>query len=209
MENTLIRKKYIDYILEKGEKPKSVYAFAKLLKMNESDFYNFYASFDAIDKDIWKSFFDETLEQLQIDKTYQTYSAQEKLLSFYYMWIAKLRENRSFILTFKDHRLKTIPMNAIGLHEFKNSFLRYAESLVSEGIETRTITERIFITDKYNYGFWLQTLLVLNYWINDNSTNFENTDAAIEKAVNLSFKLIGSNTLESVIDFGKFILQKR
>jgi len=209
MEITSIRKKYIDYILDKGEKPKSVYAFAKTLKMNESDFYNFYANFDALDKDIWKSFFDETLDQLALDETYQSYSAQDKLLTFYYLWIAKLRENRSYILTFYNHRLKSIPMNAVGLDEFKNSFLKYAEMLVNEGIESNTITERKFISDKYTYGFWMQTMFVLNYWLKDNSVNFEMTDAAIEKAVNLSFKLIGSNTLESVIDFGKFMFQKR
>jgi hypothetical protein len=34
------------------------------------------------------------------------------------------------------------------------------------------------------------------------------TDAAIEKSVNLAFKLISDNALDSMIDFGKFIFQK-
>ena len=208
MEKITIRKKYIDYVLDKGEKPKTVYSFAKSIKMTESDFYNYYASFEAIEKDVWKSLFTETLEQLEGDDTYRGYSSRDKLLAFYYLWISKLRENRSYILTFKNEHLKAIPMNATGLDEFKKLFVKYAEQLVNEGIESKEIAERKFLSDKYTYGFWLQTMFVLNYWVNDSSDNFEMTDAAIEKAVNLGFKLIGDNALDSVIDFGKFILQK-
>jgi hypothetical protein len=208
MDKITIRKKYIDYVLDKGEKPKSVHAFAKTMKMGESDFYNYYASFESIEKDVWKSLFTETLEQLESDETYRGYPSKDKLLAFYYLWISKLRENRSYILTFKNDHIKSIPMNATGLDDFKKLFVKYAEVLVNEGIEAKEISERKFISDKYTYGFWLQTMFVLNYWVNDSSDNFEMTDAAIEKAVNLGFKLIGDNALDSVIDFGKFILQR-
>ena len=59
------------------------------------------------------------------------------------------------------------------------------------------------------HGFWLQALFVLKYWLDDNSNQFEMTDAAIEKAVNLSFQLIKSNTLDSLLDFGKFIFTRK
>ncbi len=59
------------------------------------------------------------------------------------------------------------------------------------------------------HGFWVQALFVLKYWIEDSSINFEMTDAAIEKAVNLSFQLMHSNTLDSLLDFGKFILTRK
>lgn len=208
MDKSAIRKKYIEYVLEEGKKPASVFAFAKKLKMSESDFYAFYASFEAIEKDFWASVFNETLEQLQADATYQGYSAKEKLLAFYFMWIQKLRENRSYVLTFKDEKLKTIPLNSVGISDFKKAFEKYAETLVAEGVEKKEIVFRKNISDKYKQGFWLQTLFVLNYWINDNSDNFEMTDAAIEKAVNLSFKLIADNVVDNIIDFGKFMLQK-
>jgi len=80
---------------------------------------------------------------------------------------------------------------------------------VKIGYETREIKERKFISDKYAHGFWIQALFVLKYWIDDKSTNFEMTDAAIEKAVDVSFKLISDNTIDSLIDFGKFILAKK
>jgi len=208
MEKNTIRKKYIEYLLEEGKKPVTVFSFAKKLKMNESDFYSFYSSFEAIERDFWASAFTETKLQLEADETYNAYSAKEKLLAFYYLWIQKLREFRSYVSLLKDEKLKMIPLNSSGLDEFKIQFLRYADDLIGEAIDKKEITFRKFISDRYKQGIWLQTLFVLNYWINDNSENFEMTDAAIEKAVNLSFKLFGENLLDNVIDFGKFMMQK-
>jgi hypothetical protein len=208
LDKTSIRQNYIEFVLENSKKPASIFSFSKLLEISESDFYSFYASFEAIEKDIWKSIFVEVLEQLEADETYQKYAAKDKLLAFYFMWVQKLRNNRSFIMLQVNPKLKSIPLNALGLDELKNAFIKYAEQLIDEGVDNKEIKERKYLTDKYAKGFWLQTLFVLNYWINDNSENFEMTDAAIEKAVNLCFKLISDNALDSVIDFGKFVIQK-
>lgn len=208
MEKSTIRKKYIEFILEEGKKPVTVYSFAKKLKLSESDFYNFYSSFEAIEKDFWSSLFTDTQMQLVNDQTYLGYSAKEKLLAFYYLWIQKLREYRSYVTLLKDSGLKMVPMNSAGFDDFKVLFLKYADDIIGEAIDKREIIFRKFISDRYKQGIWLQTLFVLNYWINDHSDNFEMTDAAIEKAVNLSFKLFGDSVLDNVIDFGKFMMQK-
>ncbi|MDX2190163.1 MAG: TetR family transcriptional regulator C-terminal domain-containing protein [Bacteroidota bacterium] len=208
MDKVTIRNKYIEYVLEQGHKPNSVFSFAKSLGMEETDFYTFYSSFEAIESEFWKSTFDEALEKLAKDKTYKGYGSKDKLLTFYFVWIAILRNNRSYVLSFKDAKIKSIALTNASLSAFKTAFLEYASQLVKEGTETKELKERKFISDKYHYGLWIQTMFVLNYWVNDNSANFEMTDAAIEKAVNLSFKLLADNTLDNVIDFGKFLFQK-
>jgi hypothetical protein len=71
------------------------------------------------------------------------------------------------------------------------------------------VKERKYVSDQYVHGFWLQALFVLQYWVKDDSERFEMTDAAIEKAVNLSFQLISSNTLDSILDFGKFVFTRK
>lgn len=45
-----IRKAYIDYVLSNNEKPKTVYVFAKKIKITEADFYQFYSSFEVLRK---------------------------------------------------------------------------------------------------------------------------------------------------------------
>ena len=44
----LILEGYVNYVLEHGNEPPSVFKFAKELKMKEEDFYTYYTSFDSI-----------------------------------------------------------------------------------------------------------------------------------------------------------------
>jgi hypothetical protein len=208
MEKHQILEAYKKHWLENGQKPVSVYSFCKSIDGNEAEFYNFYNSLEAIDKDIWLDLFRSTLAQLENDEIYKNYSAKEKLLAFYFLWVQKLKENRSYILLQKE-KFKISDLKNDTLETFRQAFFEYTANLVKIGYETREIKERKYISDKYAHGFWLQALFVLNYWTTDTSTNFEMTDAAIEKAVDVSFKLISDNTLDSLIDFGKFILAKK
>jgi hypothetical protein len=98
MEKKEIRDAYIKYWLENGKRPVSIYTFAQQLNIPETTFYDNYASFEGVEKDIWLSFFAETLEKLRADETYKGYSVREKLLAFYFLWVQELRGNRSYIL---------------------------------------------------------------------------------------------------------------
>jgi hypothetical protein len=69
------------------------------------------------------------------------------------------------------------------------------------------IAGRSKLSDNYDSLFWYQFMFLLDFWRKDGSTDFERTDEAIEKSVNLSFDLIEKNALDSAFDFGKFIFQ--
>lgn len=199
---------YKKSVLENGKRPASVYSFCKEIALNEQDFYNEFNSLEVIEKEIWLSFFENTRIQLESDETYQAYSAREKLLAFYFTWVQKLKENRSYILVLRDmFTLSDLMKDRLAL--FRHAFEAYATNIVKTGYETHEIKERKFISDQYAKGLWLQALFVLKYWVDDTSKGFEMTDAAIEKSVDLSFNLISSNTLDSLIDFGKFMLVKK
>ena len=49
---------YMDYVLAHDKKPASVYHFAKTNNFDEAEFYSFYGSFEALEKNIFKVFFD-------------------------------------------------------------------------------------------------------------------------------------------------------
>jgi len=206
-----IREAYIDYLLEHGEEPTSVYKFMKMLKMNEGSFYDYYNSFSAIEKDVWKSYFDNTLDRIKSESVYNEYTVREKLLAFYYTWIEVLKENRSYVthsvgqMERKGLRWK----NTMFLHAFKSDFLDFVNDLIAEGKETEEIVDRPIIGSRYDDGLWQQLLFVLKFWVEDDSQGFERTDAAIEKAVNLSFDLMSRSAIDAAIDFARFLYQKR
>ena len=215
-----IRKAYTDYVLENGKQPPSIFQFAKKLKIAEADFYNDYASFDAIEADIWLQFFNQAKATVDSDETYQHYSVREKLLAFYYTWIELLKAQRSFVVYSFGRLQEESRMNrprGLGhmapqsrvLSLFKEAFFDYARDLLAEGRESKEVEPRPFITDRYPNALWGQTLYLLDFWVRDVSKNFEKTDSAIEKSVNTTFDLIGRSPLDTLFDFAKFMYQNK
>jgi len=208
-----IKEAYMDYVLEHGHEPPSVYQFMKKLRMKEATFYEHFNAFSGLQKDIWKGFFTETLQRIQSDQVYNEYSVREKLLAFYYTWIELLKANRSYVVyCWKNTNSleRDLARNkAAFLGGFRQDFIDYANELLAEGKESNEIIDRPVVGKMYDEGLWRQLLFVLNFWVHDDSPGFEQTDAAIEKAVNLSFDIMGRGAIDAAIDLARFLYQKR
>jgi AcrR family transcriptional regulator len=205
----LILDGFVEHVLEHGNTPKSVFKFAKDLKMKEEEFYTYFTSFESIKSAIWVSIFDRTLEQIESQEVFKEYSVREKFLSFLFTWIEELKKNRSYLLSLyqdKTQSMKSLPLDA---KEFKEKFKDFAGEIILEGKETQEIANRPIISDRYDEALWLQAAFIFRYWLDDRSPRFEKTDAAIEKSVNLSFDLMGKSALDSFLDFAKFLYQNK
>lgn len=199
---------YLKYVLTEGKQPASVFKFADDMGMSEADFYSHFTSFESIEKSIWENLMGETLTALEKDSNYESFNAREKLLSFYFTHLEVLKGKRSFIMM-RWSGLKDSMKTPDTLKPYKEHFLKFAKRVIVEGINGDEIKERSFISDRYNQAFWLQLVFVIDFWVKDTSTDFEQTDAAIEKAVNLSFELLSESTLDRAIDFVKFLWQTK
>lgn len=105
-----IKTSYIDYVLTHDEQPKSVYSFVKKLKITEAEFYEFYASFESIEKTIWVELIAETIDTIRQQEVWVEYSSRDRMLSFFYSYVELLKRQRSFIVySLKKHgtRLST------------------------------------------------------------------------------------------------------
>lgn len=201
-----IREAYIDQILTHNHAPASVYAFAKQMGISEADFYTEFNTFEAIEHGIWTDFFSETTHRLESDEQYKNYGSREKLLAFYYTWIEVLKKHRSYV----TYALKPRSIMAKAPYQaLKKPFIAFVQQIVNEGYEGGEVQNRPFISDKYADVLWVQATFVLNFWVKDSSPAFEQTDVAIEKAVHLSFDLMGRNALDSAFDFAKFLIQRK
>lgn len=205
----LILEGYVNYVLEHGAEPKSVFKFAKDLKMKEEEFYTHFTSFESIKSAIWVSIYDTTLEQIEAQEVFKEYSVREKFLSFLFTWIEELKKNRSYLLSLYQDKSKSFKSLPSDTKEFKEKFKDFAGEIILEGKETQEIASRPLISDRYDEALWLQVAFVFRYWLDDRSPRFEKTDAAIEKSVNLAFDLMGKSALDSFLDFAKFLYQNK
>jgi hypothetical protein len=71
---------YIDHVLLKGHQPHSVYEFAKINGIEESEFYKYFASFEALEEQFFSDMFHYTLELLNKTADYDNYDAAQKMV---------------------------------------------------------------------------------------------------------------------------------
>lgn len=199
---------YLKHLLTEGKQPPSVFKFADDLGISEAEFYTHFSSFESIEKGLWENLMAETLRALEKDANFEAFNAREKLLSFYYTHLEVLKSKRSFILM-RWSGLKETMKTPEAVKSYKEHFLKFSKRIIVEGINGDEIKERTFISDRYNQAFWLQLVFVVDFWLKDTSIDFDQTDAAIEKAVNLSFELLSESTLDRAIDFVKFLWQTK
>ena len=75
---------YTKMILEEGKKPNSIYHFCQLLKIEETQFYQFFSSFEHLEESVFENIFESTLQLLSKSEDYNSYDAKTKVLSFYF-----------------------------------------------------------------------------------------------------------------------------
>lgn len=199
---------YTDYVLANAKRPSSVYQFAKNNGFEEAEFYKFFTSFEALEKQFFVKIFEYTLELLHKNEAYQNYDSSEKLTSFYFTFFEMATANRSFVCYLLQSDKNAIK-NLSKLTKLRSCYLKYALEILEKPIkiEQKSVVE---IQDKVlREASWLQFLSILNFWLHDESPNFEKTDIFIEKSVKASFDLAYNIPAQSIIDFGKFLWKEQ
>lgn len=200
---------YIDYIREHGENPKSLFAFAKSLQLEEKELYPYFTSFEGLENIIWATKIQNTITNCQNDSVYENYSVREKYLSFVFSFFQELLSERSFFVQNWNKLAKPslgVPESLKGAKDIYHSFV---QQLMDEAIESQEVKARKYLDKKYAEGLWLQFMLILQFWVKDSSPNFEKTDEFIEKSIQASFELLGVTAFDSLVDLGKFLFQNK
>lgn len=197
---------YIDYVLTNNEPPKSVYSFSKDIGISEAEFYNYFASFEAIESNVWELLTSETITLSTAQEIWSQYSSREKLLSFFYSYIELLKSKRSFIVYSLKNRCNKLSTPSV-LSGTRLVFEDFSEQVIQEGLDSGELADRKYFTKKYKDGLWIQFKFILNFWIEDSSAEFEKTDEAIEKGINVTFDLFQRSPIDNLFEYGKFLTQ--
>ncbi len=199
---------YMHYCLENNKKPESVYLFSKHIGISEKEFYNHFASIDAIEKSVFVSFHKMTVGLIGQSDDVALASFRDKLLAYYFTYFELLTANRSYVvfaLKEDKNRLNGI----LKLRELRTNFKDYITEASAGYLKAKSERIKKAQQDALDEGAWIQFMLTLKFWMDDESVGFEKTDLFIEKSIRATFDLIDTTPLESVIDFGKFLIKER
>ncbi len=199
---------YMNFRLENNDKPKSVYQFAKSNGFEETEFYSFFASIENVEKEVFKIFLEKTVDLIQKDSNYEEYDMKTKMLSFYFTFFELLSANRSYVvLSLKENKNQL--KNLMQLSALRTSFKNYVSEIISDDIRIKIEKLQEIQEKAIQETAWIQFLLTMKFWLDDESPAFEKTDIYIEKSVKLSFELMNIAPIDSLIDFGKFIFKEK
>ncbi len=199
---------YMDYVLEHDANPKTVFAFAKMNNFEEAKFYEYFTSFEAIEKGIFEAFFSNSIIALNKSEDYKIFDARNKLLSFYYTFFENLTANRSYVKHVLDKYKKDLKGLKI-LSGLKKHFTHYISELGIQMLDLKQEQLEKIQDNALKESAWFQLLLTMKFWLDDTSASFEKTDIFIEKSVNTTFDVLDVAPLKSVIDLGKFLFKEK
>jgi hypothetical protein len=190
--------------MEKGALPVSRKEIATEAGLDMTQFDATFSSLERLQEAVWVQYLRTTLETLERSAEYIQYSVREKLLAFYYTLLENLGKEEEFCRMFAP-KMGFWNYNPAFLGAFKHAFLIFVNELISEGIDSGEIAERMVLGDEYAGWHWPQLLFLLNKWIGDQSAGHAFSDQAVEKSVNLGFDIMGRNVFDSAFDFAKFM----
>lgn len=199
---------YMEEVLEKGHKPKSVYHFAKENDFTEAEFYAFFGTLEGLEKEIFRLFLVNTIDLLHRNNDYLEYDMKNKMLSFYFTFFEILTANRSYVL--QALKLDRNPLkNLVQLTTLRDSFKEYVSEILTDDYRLEQEKFQKFQEKGIQESAWLQLMLTIKFWVDDASPAFEKTDIFIEKSVNASFELMNVAPLNHLIDLGKFLFKEK
>tara|TARA_R110000764_G_scaffold22676_6_gene56224 strand:+ start:1646 stop:2299 length:654 start_codon:yes stop_codon:yes gene_type:complete len=198
---------FMDYVLENEKLPKTVYKFCKVNAIEESDFYLYFGSIEALKKGIWNTFYENTVNVIEKNKEYQDFTNRDKMLTFFYTFFEVLTLNRSYVLFVMENAPSPLK-NMEQLKGLRKNIKEFAKVLIANGNQNKSSKLTKHNPQLFSEGAWLQTMFLLNFWKSDDSAGFEKTDVAIEKSVNTIFDVFDNTPLENILDFGKFLYKE-
>lgn len=196
---------YGDYLLENRERPKSIYSFAKENKFEEKEFYQFFSSFDHLEKEILKHFFQKSLDLTIEIEGYEEMSAKERLLNLYFIFFENLTMNMSLVTMILEKRDLTMLQKMQKLKSEHQTFIKTLDFNDLEILEKAKESFKNFNSKSREEILWLHFLSIIEFWQKDESPNFEKTDLYIEKTIDTGFQFIDHEPLKKFVDLGKFL----
>ena len=200
---------YGNYLLTHGERPKNIFVFAKENHFDEKEFYQFFSSFEHLEKEILKHFFQKSLELSLEIEGYEDMSAKERLLNLYFIFFENLTMNRSLVLMILEKKnLSTVQK----LHELKSEHQKFIKTLDFNDLEILEKAKdsiKNFNEKSREEALWLHFLSIIEFWQKDESPSFEKTDLFIEKTIDTGFEFLNNEPLKKIIDLGKFLWKEK
>lgn len=199
---------YGEYILNHGERPKNIYRFAKDNGFEEKDFYDYFSSFEQIEKSMLVNLFDKSVALASEAHIGDEMTSKERLLNVYFIFFENMTMNRSLILMILGNDKLHFAKISNQLKKTHRDFIKTLDFNDWSMIKEAQDDVRNFHEKAREEASWLHLVSAIEFWKKDTSPAFEKTDIFIEKTIDTGFELMDNEPLRKVVDLGKFLFKE-
>lgn len=201
-----ILKSAVNLIIEKGFDNASLREMAKNAEVSNPTIYNYFPSKERLLYAYIEQKHKESIAILQEIEDFHTYSLREQIQTLIETELELYLEDREFIVQIADMVFHSSGVKMGKLYETNALFIETIEEMLNIAIEAEEIQIPPF-KEHIPILFWDYYIMVVAYWVKDESEMFENTTEFIDHSLGLVESVLASDILNKASELGMFFFK--
>ncbi|NOZ91493.1 MAG: TetR/AcrR family transcriptional regulator [Epsilonproteobacteria bacterium] len=197
----------VDLIIQKGFKNASMREIAKNAGVSNPTIYNYFPTKEQIVYAYIEEKHKQTKEILSQIEDFNTYTLREQLQTLIETELDLYLNDREFIEQIFDMAFEPSGLKLKALYQTNKIFVEMVSDMIDIAIEAGEIDEPPF-KEYLPKLFWDYFVMVVAYWLKDDSKGFENTTEFIDHSMGVIEALLESKILNRASDLGMFMFKK-
>ena len=196
----------VDLIIEKGFDNASLREMAKNAGVSNPTIYNYFPSKEKLLYAYIEQKHKEAVASLEEIEAFHTYTLREQIQTLIETELELYLEDREFIVQIADMVFHASGVKIGTLYATNALFIETVEAMLQIAIEAGEIAEPPF-REHLPVLFWDYYIMVVAYWVKDESEMFENTTQFIDHSLGLAEAVLHSDILSKASDLGMFFFR--
>ena len=196
----------VELIIEKGFKNASMREMAKNAGVSNPTIYNYFPTKEKILYAYVEQKHLETAQILQEIEDFNTYTLREQLQALIETELELYLEDREFILQISDMVFHSAGLKLEALYDNNEVFTDMVKDMLEIAIEAEEIPKPP-LQEHLPRLFWDYYIMIVAYWVKDESESFENTTQFIDHSLGVIEALLQSSIMNKAHDLGLFLFK--
>jgi AcrR family transcriptional regulator len=196
----------VELIVQKGYKNSTLRDIAKEAGVSNPTIYNYFATKEKLLYAYVELKHKQAIEILYKIEDFHTYTLREQLQTLIETELELYLEDREFVAQIADMVFESNGINIRKMYDTNALFLQTVEEMIDIAIEANEIASPTF-KEHLPTLFWDYYIMVVAYWLQDDSEMFENTTQFIDHSLGLMEAVLHSDILNKASELGMFLFK--
>ncbi|MDD5118492.1 MAG: TetR family transcriptional regulator [Sulfuricurvum sp.] len=196
----------VELIIEKGFKNASMREMAKNAGVSNPTIYNYFPTKEQMLYTYIELKHQQTQEILNAIEDFHTYTLREQLQTLIETELELYLEDREFVIQIADMVFHSSSLKLESLYATNRLFTDMVGEMIAIAIDAGEIEKPPF-EEYLPKLFWDYFVVVVAYWVKDESESFENTTQFIDHSMGVIEALLQSNLLNKASELGMFLFK--